>query len=113
MLTGSVLYDQVDGTSDMQAQQNFGNPLPLTQYPNVKTTSFNLKGVYKLDKSWSFTGGYAYQKYDYKDEQYLGYTNTVPYPGVTTSNTQSYLNGWNAFQSYTANIVYLLGTYRF
>jgi MtrB/PioB family decaheme-associated outer membrane protein len=112
-VVGSLMYEQVDGSSDMSAQQNFGNPLPLPNYPNIKTTSLNIKGIYKFDRNWSFTAGYAYQKYDYKDDQYNGYTNTIPYPGVSNNVSQSYLNGWNAFQSYDANIVYLLGTFRF
>jgi hypothetical protein len=113
MVTGSLLYEQTDGSSDMTAQNNFGNPLPLTQYPNIKMTSLNLKGVYVVDKNWSLTAGYAYQKYDYSDDQYNGYVNTIPYPGVTNNASQSYLNGWNAFQSYNANIFYLYGTFRF
>lgn len=113
MITGSVLYERTDGTSDMASQQNFGNPLPLTQYPNIKMTSLNLKGVYAFDKNWSATLGYAYQKYDYSDDQFNGYVNTIPFPGVTNNTSQSYLNGWNAFQSYNANIFYVLGTFRF
>src|SRR5205823_3741914 len=105
MVTGSVMYEQADGSSDMTSQNNFGNPLPLPNYPNIKTTALNLKGTYKFDKNWSTTVGYAYQKYDYNDDQFAGYTYTVPYPSTTTST--SYLNGWNAFNSYNANIVYL------
>ena len=115
VVIGSVMYEQVDGSSDMSAQNNFGNPLPLPNYPNIKTTSFNIKGVYTFNRNWSFTAGYAYQKYDYNDDQYNGYTNTVlPITTPPTAvNQTSYLNGWNAFQSYNANIVYLLGTFRF
>ncbi|NDP42622.1 MAG: MtrB/PioB family outer membrane beta-barrel protein [Aromatoleum sp.] len=113
MLTGSLLYEEADGSSDMSAQQNFGNPLPLSNYPNVKTTSLNLKGVYTIDRNWSVTGGYAYQKYEYSDDAFNGYRNTIPYPGVTNNPAQSYLNGWNAYQPYNANIFYLLGTYKF
>src|SRR4030095_5604166 len=92
---------------------NFGNPLPLTAYPNVKTVSLNLKGTYRFDKNWSVTGGYAYQKYHYNDDQFNGYTNTIPFPGVTNNTSQSYLNNWNAFQTYNANIFYLLLNFRF
>ena len=112
MLKGSVLYDKVDASSDMTAQQNFGNPLPLPDYPNVKTVSLNIKGTYLFDRNWSVTGGYAYQKYDYSDDQFNGYTNTLPFPGTTTTS-QSYLNGWNANQTYNANIFYLLATFKY
>lgn len=108
--------DESDRNGGGSRDRNAGdrrNPLPLTQYPNVKTTSLNLKGVYKVDKNWSITAGYAYQKYDYNDDQFSGYVNTIPFPGVTTNTSQSYLNGWNAFQSYNANIFYLLGTFRY
>ena len=114
MLTGSVMYEKVDGSSDMTSQNNFGNPLPLPNYPNVKFISLNLKGTYRFDKNWSMTGGYAYQKYKYSDDQFNGYTNTIPFPGVSTPNTnQSYLNGWNANIPYNANIFYLLVSYKF
>jgi outer membrane protein OmpA-like peptidoglycan-associated protein len=113
LLTGSVIYDKVDGSSDMTAQQNFGNPLPLTQYPNIKMWSLNVKGTYRFNKNWSVTGGYAYQKYDYNDEQFIGYKNTIPIPGVTNNTSQSYLNNWNAFQTYNANIFYLLANFKF
>ena len=39
--------------------------------------------------------------------------NTIPFPGVSTNASQSYLNGYYAFTNYNANIVYLLATYRF
>ena len=113
MVTGSVLYEKTDGSADFASQNNYGNPLPLTVYPNVKTTSLNLKGVYRFNKNWSVTGGYAYQKYDYSDDQFNGYTNTIPFPGLTTGSSQSYLNGWNAYTPYNANIFYLLATFKF
>jgi len=113
LLTGSILYEQVDGSSDMQSQNNFGNPLPLPNYPNTKITSLNLKGTYTFTKNWTLTGGYAYQKYDYSDDQFNGYVNTLPYPGVTNNAAQSYLNGWNAHIPYNANIFYLYGSYKF
>ena len=106
MITGSLMYEQVDGSSDMTAQNNYGNPLPLPNYPNVKMTSLNLKGTYNINKNWSTTLGYAYQKYDYTDDAFTGYTNILPITSPT-STSLSYLNGWNAFQSYNANIVYL------
>ena len=60
------------------------------------------------------TGGYAYQKYKYSDDQFNGYTNTIPFPGTSTANSsQSYLDGWNANIPYNANIFYLLMSYKF
>ena len=60
------------------------------------------------------TGGYAYQKYKYSDDQFNGYTNTIPFPGTSAANSsQSYLDGWNANIPYNANIFYLLMTFKF
>ena len=53
MLTGSVLYEKTDGSADLSSQNNYGNPLPFNSYPNVKTTSLNLKGTYNFNKNWS------------------------------------------------------------
>jgi hypothetical protein len=65
------------------------------------------------DKNWSFTLGYAYDRWRYSDQAYNGYQYTIPFPGVSTNTGQSYLNGYNAFTNYVSNIVYLLATYKF
>ena len=113
MIKGSLLYYETDGGADIASQNNFGNPLPITAYDDTKRTSFNLKGIYAYDKNWSFTLGYAYERWRYNDAAYDGYQNTIPSPGVTTNTAQSYLNGYLAFNNYNANIVYLLATYKF
>jgi hypothetical protein len=59
------------------------------------------------------TAGYSYEKYNYSDARYNGYQYTIPFPGVTNNVSQSYLNGYNAFTPYKANIYYLIGTYHF
>jgi hypothetical protein len=104
---------KTDGKADISAQNNFGNPLPITAYDDTKTQSFNLKAIWDVNKSWQVTGGYAYEKYEYSDDQYNGYQYTIPFPGVTNNTSQSYLNGFNAFRPYTANIFYALATYKF
>jgi MtrB/PioB family decaheme-associated outer membrane protein len=113
MLKASYLLVKTDGKADISAQNNFGNPLPIGAYDDTKTQSFNLKGIWDINKSWQVTGGYAYEKYDYSDDQYNGYQYTIPFPGVTNNTSQSYLNGFNAFRPYTANIFYALATYKF
>ena len=113
LIKASYLYVKTDGSADIVAQNNFGNPLPIVAYDDTKTQSFNIKGIYTYDKNWAFTLGYAYEKYTYSDDQFNGYQYTVPFPGVTNNTSQAYFNGFNAFTNYTANIVYLLGTYRF
>jgi len=111
MITGALLYEKTDGSADLSSQNNYGNPLPFNSYPNVKTTSLNLKGTYNFSKNWSTTFGYAYQKYDYTDDAFTGYVNSLPslntITGVNGETSRSYLSGWNAFQSYNANIFYL------
>ena len=109
LVKASYLYVKTDGKADIVTQNNFGNPLPITAYDDTKTHSFNLRAIWDINRNWQMTAGYAYEKYEYSDDQYNGYQFTVP----AASNQTSYLNGFNAFTNYKANIVYLLGTYRF
>jgi MtrB/PioB family decaheme-associated outer membrane protein len=113
MLKGSLLYYETDGSANTVSQNNYGNPLPINALDNTKHTSLNLKGIYQYDNNWSFTLGYAYERWRYSDDSYNGYQFTIPHPGVFTSTSQSYLNGYLAFTNYNQNIVYLLATYKF
>ena len=113
MVKASVLYYKTDGTADMASQGNFGNPLPINDFDTSETTSLNLKGIYNINKNWSVTAGYSYEKYRYSDVRFNGYQYTIPFPGVANNTSQSYLNGYNAFTPYEANIYYLVGTYHF
>lgn len=110
VVTGSILYYKTDGSVDFASQVGpTSPPIPIGAYDDSRRTSFNLKGVYALDKSWSITAGYAYEKYDYTDAQYEGYRYTIP----ATNNANSYYNGFNANPDYKANILYGLVIYRF
>jgi len=113
MVKASVLYYRTDGSADISSQNNFGTPLPISAYDDTKHTSANLKGIYSYDKNWSFTLGYAYERWRYSDAGYNGYQYTIPFPAVTNNTSQSYLNGYLAFNNYNANIVYLFATYKF
>jgi MtrB/PioB family decaheme-associated outer membrane protein len=113
MVKGSFLYVKTDGTADMASQSNFGNPLPIQAYDSSDKTSFNLKGIYRIDKNWGVTLGYSYERYGYSDDRFNGYKYTIPFPGVTNNTSQSYLNGYNAFTPYDANIFYGVVTYSF
>ncbi len=124
LVKASYLYYNTDGSAEMQSQNAagefgsgstafFGNPLPITAFDDSTRQSLNLKGIYKFDKNWSFTGGYSYEKYEYNDSRYDGYQYTIPFPPVTTNASQSYLSGYNAFTPYKANIFYGMVTYRF
>jgi hypothetical protein len=70
-----------------------------------RTSSFNLKGVYRLNRNWELTGGYAYEKYKYSDIGYDGFR-CVAGAGASASC----MTGQYAFQPYTANIFYAMGT---
>jgi hypothetical protein len=124
LIKGSYLYYETDGSSDMQSQNAagefgsgsttfFGNPLPVPAFDDTKKHQFNLKGIYTVNKNWSVTAGYAYEKYEYSDTRYDGYQYTIPFPAVTNNTSQSYLSGYNAFTPYKANIFYGMVTYRF
>jgi len=113
MVKASALYYHTDGSADINSQNNFGNPLPITAYDDSQRTSVNLKGIYSYDRNWSFTLGYAYERWRYSDAGYNGYQYTIPFPGVSNNTSQSYLNGYLAFNNYNANIVYLFATYKF
>ena len=113
MVKASYLYYKTDGSAEMVSQNNFGNPLPIHDFDTSKKQSFNLKGIYDLTKQWSVTLGYSYEKYEYSDVRFDGYQYTIPFPGVTTNASQSYLNGYNAFIPYKANIYFLVATYHF
>jgi hypothetical protein len=112
-LTGSLIYAQTDGTTEFAAQS--GTVLvppfffPIGNVDNTRRWALNLKGTYTVDRNWSVTGGYAFERYKYSD---IGYDDTRYFvPPSTTSG--SYVTGQYSFQPYTANIFYVLATYKF
>jgi MtrB/PioB family decaheme-associated outer membrane protein len=109
----SAIYYKTDGSVDLALQEGVPasvvRPVPIGAWDDSKRTSLNVKGVYTLNKSWSFTAGYAYEKYEYNDSQFEGYRYTIP----ASNRADSYLDGVYAFPQYKANIIYGLATYRF
>lgn len=65
------------------------------------------KAIYKYAKNMDITLGYVYEKYEYSDAQYNGYTYTVGSP------INTYLSGAYADASYEANVGYLIVKYGF
>src|SRR5664279_5700040 len=125
-LKASYLYVQNDGqaTFDSQTQgapysmvggpAGLGNPLNIGNFDDSKQQYFNLKAVYAYNKSWSFTAGYAYEKYNSNDIATSGYYYVAPIPAAGTVNTSaSYLNGYDAFTNGHQNIFYATVTYKF
>ncbi len=109
----------VDFWSGSYAGAGGFNGGPLVNYvtDNTKTTRFQVKGTYTHNKHWSGTLGYAYEKYDYEDDQMRGYGGFYPYfQNANTSATgtnYSWFTGAFADPSYKTNLVYLTVTYRF
>ena len=56
-----------------------GGPLVNYETDDTDTTRFLIKATYKVNKTWSATAGYAYEKYDYSDGQMAGYQSYYPY----------------------------------
>ncbi|OGA51980.1 MAG: hypothetical protein A3F74_23515 [Betaproteobacteria bacterium RIFCSPLOWO2_12_FULL_62_58] len=120
-LAGSLIYARTEGTVDFAALPSGGiNPvvspitlLPIGNFDNTRRTALNLKGTYRYDRHWDFTGGYAYERYRFSDIGYDGFTYVVPNAVVPNPAANSYLSGQSAFQNYTANIFYVLATYKF
>jgi MtrB/PioB family decaheme-associated outer membrane protein len=112
-MNASAIYYKTDGMVDLQLQEGVPTsvvrPVPITYFDDTKKTSINVKGTYDFSKRLSLTAGYAYEKYEYSDEQYNGYRYTIP----ASSNQNSYLSGVYAFPQYKANIFYGFVSWRF
>jgi hypothetical protein len=113
VLKASAIFYKTDGYVDLALQEGVPasvvRPVPIGEWDDSKRTSFNIKGVYAINKAWTFTGGYAFEKYEYTDSQYNGYRNTIP----AANRADSYLDGVYANPQYKVNIFYGLVTYRF
>jgi MtrB/PioB family decaheme-associated outer membrane protein len=112
MVKASAMYYKTDGSVDFASQTSVTSPTypqPIAAYDDSKRTSLSIRGVYNHNKSWTFTAGYAFEKFDYRDAQYDGYQYTIP----AATGQNSYLNGYYANPQYKANIVYGLASYRF
>ncbi len=112
-LKASAIYYKTDGSVDLALQEGVPasvvRPVPLDLWDDSRRTSLTIRADYALGKSWMVTGGYAYEKFEYRDAQTDGYRYTVP----AANRADSYVNGYFANPQYTAHIVYALVTYRF
>jgi hypothetical protein len=109
----SAINYKTDGSVDLALQEGVPasvvRPIPIDLWDDTKRTSLTVKGVYELNKAWTITGGYAYEKFEFRDAQVDGYRYTIP----AANRADSYLNGLLANPDYTAHIVYAMVTYRF
>ena len=92
--------------------------VPILSSDDTRKVSFNIRATYQATKQWDVTGGYAYERYTFKDIAYEGYQNMVPGAiagGVPNYNStsSSWLSGANANPNYRINAVYVKGTYKF
>jgi outer membrane protein OmpA-like peptidoglycan-associated protein len=123
LLKASYLYVQNNGQATFSSQDatgnmvggpaGFGNPLNIGNFDDSTQQSFNLKGSWAYNKNWSFTAGYAYEKYSFNDIGTDGYQYLLPVPASPTNTSLSYLNGYDAFNNGHQNIFYLTVTYKF
>jgi outer membrane protein OmpA-like peptidoglycan-associated protein len=111
---GQATFASQDATGNLVGgPAGFGNPLNIGNFDDSKQQSFNLKAIYAYNKNWSFTAGYAYEKYSHNDIGTDGYQYTLPFPPVATNASLSYLNGYDAFTNGHQNIFYLTASYSF
>ena len=117
MLKASYLYVQNQGraTFGVRTHRRIGDPagFGIDELRRHKQQYFNLKAIYAYNKNWSFTLGYAYEKYNHNDIGTDGYQNLLPIPAVASNTSLSYLNGYDAFTNGSQNIFYLTVTYKF
>jgi outer membrane protein OmpA-like peptidoglycan-associated protein len=114
MVKASYIYVKNDGTATFSSQNNIGNPLNIGNFDNTKQQYFNIKASYVLNKSLSFAGGYAYEKFSRDDIGSANFTYLTPSPTVTPASTSlSYLNGYYLNPNGNQNIFWLTATYKF
>lgn len=80
---------------------------------NATKQSISLTGKYTLNKNWSLTGAYAYEKYSIRDDQMYGWGGLYNYFPVMSATLVSSFSGANQNPSYTAQIFRLMATYKF
>ncbi|MEK6590687.1 MAG: MtrB/PioB family outer membrane beta-barrel protein, partial [Nitrospinota bacterium] len=108
-IAASWVYAEADGKNDFSSQNNIGTPLNIDRYDDYKKHAFNIKAIYKFVKNLNLIFGYAYESFEYKDEQYEGYKFVMN----TATSPNTYLTGAYNDRNYSANIVYLLTSYYF
>jgi MtrB/PioB family decaheme-associated outer membrane protein len=94
------------------------NPLPagrtqdnidISDWDDYRLRSYLVKAKYYATKNFTFSVGYAYEKFKYNDAQIEGYQ-FVP---ATTGSNGAYLTGAYRSPSYSASIVFVGATYKF
>ena len=114
LFNASYIYVNNDGEATFSSQNNIGNPLNIGNFDNTRQQYFNIKASYAYNKSWSVSGGYAYEKFSRNDVGAQGFTYLTPSPTITAPSTSlSYLNGYYLNPNANQNIFWVMVTYRF
>jgi MtrB/PioB family decaheme-associated outer membrane protein len=103
---GLVDYTVFRALNPGETQDN----IDLPAWDDYRQDSYMIKAVYNVVKGLSFTLGYAYERFNYKDAQYEGFRYTV---GAFPANNTSALTGAYVKPSYSTNLVFLGATYKF
>jgi Putative outer membrane beta-barrel porin, MtrB/PioB len=118
-LSASFSYQESDGGVDFFSGNQAGaggfQGGPLVNYvtDNTEWTRINIKADYRINRQWPATLGYAYENYDYRDDQMRGYQGFYPYYQNLGGTNNSWQSGAFANPSYKANIGYAIATYTF
>jgi MtrB/PioB family decaheme-associated outer membrane protein len=112
-LSASLLYSRNSGEGNIDADSpgNIPQPLDIKNYDTYKQISLNLRADWRITRHWEVSGGYSYQKYDWRDDQYDNAQYIAPPTPLNTSS--SYLNGVYTYPNYNANIFWVMGKYYF
>jgi hypothetical protein len=110
----SLTWAKTKGTADFAAQQGtvVAAPgiLPIQNFDNTLTTTFNMRATYKFNSNLDLTGGYAYQRFRLSDISTDSYGYVVPAAATTQF---AYASGLYAFNNFISNTVYVLATFKF
>ena len=118
-LTGSASWSETNGGVDFWSGSYAGaggfNGGPLVNYitDNTRTERYQIKGEYRINRNWSATAGYAYEKYDYEDDQMRGYASFYPYYQNLGGTNNTWNSGAFTNPSYKNNIVFITAKYSF
>ena len=100
---GSYIWQKTNGGVDQTAFPGvvFTN---ITAYDSFRKNTFDLRGIYGVNKNFEVNFGYAYESYKFNDAQMNDYSLT-PTNAAGTSNL-SVLSGAYANPNYKANVIY-------
>jgi hypothetical protein len=118
-LKGSYVWTKTGGGVDFTSGNTAGAGGflggPLVNYVTDNTTkqTLQLKGDYQVTKEWTGTVGFAYEKFDYTDDQMRGYQGYYPYYQNLNGQNQSWFSGAYANPSYKLTTIYMMAGYRF